>query len=275
MVENRLGIWHMTTIHHIAMRIRSEEQRSAFRAHGFELKGPFASFEIAEGDPRWGAVSQLLGRFKVIDTLITRYSDAELDAAAVLGVLAASPRGYPEPSSDWGYLSKTFDLTQYCNMCGIGARQVAPFRLKQAPKLQNSVLQLNWVFDELFVTRSVWREVFEPLGIGFHPIVLHRTGEELGDLVQLDINRAVDVDVDCLKRFKDCRRCGRRKYWPKYLIGPYPPPLKRDAGIFRSHQYFGDGLQAFNSIYISQRLFRDIRRIGLRGLNFHTINTNS
>ncbi len=160
---------------------------------------------------------------------------------------------------------KTFDLTQYCNMCGIGARQVAPFRLKQAPKLQNSVLQLNWVFDELFVARSVWREVFEPLGIGFRPVVLHRTGEELGDLVQLDINRAVDVDVDCLKRFKDCRRCGRRKYWPKYLIGPYPPPLKRDAGIFRSHQYFGDGLQAFNSIYISQRLFRDIRRIGLRG----------
>ena len=105
MVANRLGIWHMTTIHHIAMRIRSEEQRSAFRAHGFELNGPFASFEIAEGDPRWGAVSQLLGRFKVIDTLITRHSDAELDAAAVLGVLAASPRGYPEPSSDWGYLS--------------------------------------------------------------------------------------------------------------------------------------------------------------------------
>ena len=168
----------MTTIHHIAMRIRSEEQRSAFRAHGFELNGPFASFEIAEGDPRWGAVSQLR-RFKVIDTLITRYSDAELDAAAVLGVLAASPRGYPEPSSDWGYLSKTFDLTQYCNMCGIGARQVAPFILKQAPKLQNSVLQLNWVFDELFVARSVWREVFEPLGIGFRPVVLHRTGEEL------------------------------------------------------------------------------------------------
>ena len=180
-----------------------------------------------------------------------------------------------EPSSDWGYLTETFDLTEYCNLCGIGARQVAPFRLKQIPKLQNSILQLNWVFDELFVARSVWREVFEPLEIGSHPVVLHRTGKELEELVQLDIHRAIDVDVDRLKRFKDCRQCGQRKYWPKYLVGPYPPPLEVNGHIFRSRQYFGDGLQAFNLIYVSQRLFRDIRRIGLRGLNFHAISTNS
>jgi hypothetical protein len=257
------------------MRIRTEEQRSAFRASGFDLKGAFDSFEVAENDPRWEGVSELLKRFKVIDTSTTGYSDVELGSAAVLGVLGASPKGYPEPSGNFGYLAKTFDLTEYCDLCGIGARQVAPFRLKKVPKLQSSVLQLNWVFDELFVDGSIWRKVFEPFGIGFRPTVLHRTGVELDDLVQLDIRRAVDVNVEQLKKFKDCRRCGRRKYWPKYLGGPYPPPVVADAAIFRSKQYFGDGLLAFNLVFISNRLFHEIRSIGLRGLTFQAISRNS
>jgi len=41
------------------------------------------------------------------------------------------------------------------------------------------------------------------------------------NVVQLDIERAVDVSVDQLEMFKDCRQCSRRKYWPKCIFGPY------------------------------------------------------
>ena len=253
------------------MRVRAEEQRNAFRTLGFDLKGTFDSFEIAEDDPRWEQVSALIKQFKVFDTATTKYSDRELRTADVVGVLCSSPRGYPEPSGDFGYLLRTFDLTEYCDLCGIGGRQVAPFRLKKVPKLRNSVLQLNWVFDELFVDRSVWRRIFEPFGIGSRPTVHHGTGVELDDLVQLDIHRTVDVNVDQLKKFKDCRRCGRRKYWPKYLLCSYPPPRPTDAAIFRSKQYFGDGLLAFNLVFVSQPLFLAIKQTGLRSVSFHLI----
>src|SRR5438445_1087390 len=42
----------------------------------------------------------------------SQYSDTELDATVVLGIRGASVRGFPEPSGDFGYLSKTFDLTE-------------------------------------------------------------------------------------------------------------------------------------------------------------------
>jgi hypothetical protein len=128
---------------------------------------------------------------------------------------------------------------------------------------------LNWVFDEFFVEKAVWQNTFAPLDVGFRRVVLQRTGAELDNLVQLDIQHSVDVNVDHLDNFKDCQRCGRRKYWPKYLLGPYPNPMPTDAAIFISNQYFGDGLKAFNLVFVSNRLCHQIKKIGLRGLSFH------
>src|SRR6266536_6715981 len=117
------------------------------------------------------------------------------------------------------------------------------------------------------VRTSVWRSVFEPFSVGSRPAV-HRKGAELDDVVQLVIDRTVDVSVDQLKKFKDCRQCGSRKYWPKYLIGPYAHPTKTDASLFRSNQCFGDGLGRFNLVFVSRPLFHAIKQVGLRGVTF-------
>src|SRR5215471_13549864 len=209
-----LGV-NMTTIHHIAMRIRTEQQREEFRAQGFDLKGSFVSFEIGDDDPRWPAISGLIKRHKVIDTAITRHSDAELSAARVAGLWVSSARGYPEPSNNFGYLAKTFDLTGYCNLCGVGGKQTHAFRLKVEPKAGRTIFKVNWVHDEFFVDVEVWRNIFKTCGVDCRPAVLHGKGTELPNVVQLIIDQTVDVNVDELKMFKDCRQCGRRKYSPK------------------------------------------------------------
>ena len=34
---------------------------------------------------------------------------------------------YPKPEKDFGYIGVTYDVTDYCSKCGVGAKQIAPF----------------------------------------------------------------------------------------------------------------------------------------------------
>jgi len=54
------------------------------------------------------------------------------------------------------YVHTTYGTSYYCDRCGIGGKQRTPFRFRAEPKpTPQSLLQLNWVFDELFVRPPV------------------------------------------------------------------------------------------------------------------------
>lgn len=262
----------MQIVHHIGLRA-GEQARAAFQEAGVTLgsgsgSAGIVSFEIAEDDPRWQRVHSLFGKFRVFDTVTTRFSVAEMESAAYLGMVALGHHGYPEPSDDGGFLSATFDLSGYCRVCGVGANQTAPFRLKKAPALgPRSVLQLNWILDEFFVSPEFYTSTFRPLGVGCRPVVLHKTGAVTDSAVQLEIPDAYVVQAGNVP-FEICKNCGRTKYGYS-LKGPYPKPVDAGGTIFKSSQYFGSGGQAFRLVLVSNTLYRKLREAGIRGVTFY------
>jgi len=262
----------MQIIHHIGLRAGHQE-RMAFSSVGFDLPIDrtglgVISFQIAEDDPRWHGVRSLCKHMIVAETVTTRFTGSELAGADYLGLVASSHHGYPEPREEGGYLRASFDLSAHCRMCGIGARQVAPFRLKRPPLAgKTSILQLNWVFDEYFVDAEVWASAFEPLGIGSWPVLLHKTGGAIRGTVQLRIDAVCPVETTGLTPVR-CVFCGRVKH--RYLLrGPHPKPIRPSAPVFHSSQYFGAGGQAFRLVFVSAEVFRAIRQAGLRGVRFY------
>jgi hypothetical protein len=265
----------MEIFHHFGIRIASEAEAQVFSSIGIHLEhGPknlpgshIASFEISEDAPQWIEAKLLAERVKITEFVRTEFSESELGVADDLCMLASSHRGYPEPSDKLGYLKATYDLSDFCAKCGIGARQIRPFRLKSAPNLRLAVLQLNWVFDEFFVDRDVWARTFEPFGIGYLPVLAHKTGSELASIVQLQILQQADLEMDEASNIL-CSNCGRGKT-PLSLKGFAPAPTSVPAPIFRSTQYFGSDAGAFNRVFVSAALFKEIRRTNLRGVEFY------
>jgi hypothetical protein len=99
----------------------------------------------------------------------TEFSKEEIDSARWIEV-GAWHHGYPQPEDDFGYLRATYDLSEWCDACGIGLKQKASFQMKGEPRWgRRAILQLNWVFDELFVTPEVWSASSSPVALPAGP----------------------------------------------------------------------------------------------------------
>ena len=210
----------MKVMHRVSLT-PSESQRSTLLALGLQLiesKSPLVrlvSFDIEEGEASWPRVKALIDQWNPADFVRTEFTGVELDSASLLQMLGYQ-KGYPQPEDDLGYLKATYDLAEYCPECGIGKKQVTPFRMKGEPKWGGKhILQLNWVYDEYFVPTTVWEEVFHPLGIGRLAVTEHRTGRELRTVVQLDINDTVKSELSLGGRYplEICRSCGRARFF--------------------------------------------------------------
>jgi hypothetical protein len=265
----------MKIIRHVGLRLDSEEERTKFLDIGVEFTsgiktrggGILATIDLAEDDPRWQRIEPLLGGRLTLDCVASTFSLADLDSAKFLRILAKSG-GYPQPEEENGYLSATYDLAEYCPHCGVGKKQARPLRLKGSPALRdNSILQLNWIFDEYFVSPATWEAVFKPLGIGMRPAVLHRTGAEIMSAVQLAIPDVCDLALDEASYFEECRSCGRKKYSPVFR-GFLPEPINPSAMIVKSSQSFGSGALAFKLVLVSNALYKRFKEVGLKGAKF-------
>ncbi len=264
----------MKHIHRIAVGLGRNRERTALQQAGVQLRADEYVFLIGESDERWPTVRSLVERFDLIDTVSTTFTSSELSGSDWLSMHPAWHHGYPQPDDDFGYLQRTFDLSEYCEHCGIGARQNAPFRIKGEPKWgSKSVLQLNWVFDEYFCTPETWEGVFQPAGIASQAVIQHRSGRQLETVVQLVIPAGPSVQVDALP-YENCTRCGRKKYLP-VTRGFAPGPLVDAGGAFKSREFFGSGASAFNLILIPSELYEAIKGAGVKGVTFQPCSTSA
>jgi hypothetical protein len=249
-------------------------ERKAFQDAGVDLQirdnhlVRLAVCDVAEDDPQWERVQGLLKKYQLVDIAFTKFSDFELGNAKHLEMGPIWHYGYPQPEDDSGYKRISYDLTDYCEHCGIGAKQTSPFRMKKVPNWgRRSILQMNWLFDEFFVKPEAWKTVFEPLGINYRPVLLHRTGQELDSVVQLDIPQLVPLLMDSeAYSFERCMFCDRKKY--KQVTGFFPAPQSTDFPLFKSVQYFGSGRSARRAVLLSNALCRRIRDAALKGAEF-------
>ena len=265
----------MKIMRNLGLRLDSEDERTKFRDIGVEFAsgtkmpggGIVATIDLPEDDSRWRGIELLLGGRRTIDSVASTFSSADLSAAKFLRIVAKSS-GYPQPENKSGYLSATYDLTDYCPHCGIGKKQVAPFRFKGLPALRNnSIIQLNWIFDEYFVSAATWETVFKPLGIEKRSVVLHKTGFEMLSPFQLDIPHVCDLNLEGAG-YTECSYCGRKKYSPIFK-GFLPGPAEPSTSMFKSSQSFGSGALAFKLVIISADAYRKFKDIGLKDANFY------
>lgn len=259
----------------MGLRLESEGERTKFLDIGVEFSscartpngGILVNIDLPEADLRWQDIELLVAGRRTLNCVASTFSAADLDAAKFVRIQAKSG-GYPQPEDVKGYLSATYDLSEYCARCGVGKKQAAPFRLKSSLALRNnSILQLNWVPDEFFVTHDTWEALFKPLGIGMRPAVAHRTGAEITSVVQLDVPQVYELALEG-GSYSDCHFCGRKKYSPVFK-GFLPEPISPDALIFKSSQSFGTGAQAYQLVILSAALYARLMKAGLRGAEFY------
>jgi hypothetical protein len=229
------------------------------------------TFEVDESHESWPKVQRWISMRRAVDIVSTKFSKQEIAAAQWLELMPSWHHGYPQPKEDvFGYLDATYDLSGYCQKCGTGARQKAAFQMKAEPKWgTNGILQLNWIFDEFFVTPEVWSKVFEPYGIGRRHVLSIRESE-LKTVVQLVVNKEVDIVTDGLQK-ETCGRCGRNKYAP-ITRGPFPRLASKPVGpMVKTRQYFGSGASANKRVLISQEIARALTRENVRGASLRPI----
>lgn len=256
-------------IHRISAYV-DEVKQQQLNDIGIEIPTGLATFEVSEEQSHWSRIRDLIAEWQCLDLVRTEFTEAELEAAEYLRLVAEWHFGYPQPKNGFGYLAATYDLSDYCKVCGTGARQQSSFRLKGEPKWgKRHIFQLNWVFDQFFVMRQVWEEVFQPLGIKCMPVLEHRADTRLATVVQLAIDDAC-ASVRSVEQypFELCTACGRNKLLP-IVRGSFPAlSLPHARHTLHTREYFGSGASAWRATIVSREFFECCRRHKLAGVSF-------
>jgi hypothetical protein len=197
-----------------------------------------------------------------IDARCAIFSKNEFDNSQLLKAMAGRQTEYPQPDDDFGYREVTYNTKDYCPECGIGFVQKAPFRLKrEIPWRKKGITLIHWVFDEFFVQRDIFEEVFRPLKIDSMPVLL-KSGSVLKSTVQLVIPEYEGkLDMEG-REYEICETCKRIRYefirddfFPSFI----DPPPKLD--LFKANIYLGTGAQSYKPIIASQALRQTLAKL--------------
>lgn len=233
--------------------------------------GRVISFRIAESDPVWPRLEPLLmvwGRSSGIP--YTEFTAREKRETDLLNMGSTWNWDYPKPEKDFGYMGVTYDVSNYCRKCGMGAKQIAPFRFRGEPRWgRKHILQVNWVFDEYFVLPEVWERLFKKYGVECMPVLKNQTGQPLESVVQLKVDTYATAPLKIGDApYETCPFCHRVKYLP-WCRGFFPAfNTKQSADIFKTRECFGSAVKAFHEVIVSARLFQEITDHKLKGVIF-------
>ncbi|MGB5210703.1 MAG: hypothetical protein WBP60_09295 [Gammaproteobacteria bacterium] len=263
----------MQIIHRISIASSPDIQRELARLGISVADSGFVSFDVDESNKSWPELEEWVARRRAVDVASTKFSKKEIADARWLELVPDWHHGYPQPDEDvFGYRQATYDLADWCDRCGVGMKQVAPFQMKGEPKWgKRSILQLNWVFDEYFVTPDAWALVFKPHGIECRP-VLNTKGGELRSVVQLVAQGEVGVVTEGLATEETaCSSCGRTKYLP-VARGRFPALKEEPAtAMVKTKESFGSGASAHKRVLVSQAVAHSLTAGKLRGASLRPV----
>lgn len=197
-------------------------------------------------------IEQLLKQWNAWIVRYTDFSNEDILSARYYVFKGMHTCGYPKPDHNFGYLNLTYDLTDYCEECGVGKVQKDAFRISKIAK--HKMFELGWIYDELFVHKDVYDRIFRPLGIRCREVIRYHKDIILDSVVQLVIPETSEIiSLRSDYEHTTCRKCGRIKYSPQ-IIG-FPPLHKKNiAAIYKGVEYYGAGHEARRFIYVSSEL---------------------
>ena len=245
-------------------------------------------FYLNEDNPNFAILKREIDKFGIEPQSGTIYEKSDIEKAEWF-IASTGQYQYPQPEDD--YLEKTFDLESYCNLCGIGRVQNAPFRLKTEPKQHNNQFWgLHWEYFAVFV-RQETKSILEKekiKGINFSKPVLNKKNIEIEGFYQMHIDIILDKGFDSYNtktitcKFdneENCntdinlKYCGRIKFHhPRiggYLFDKFI--FNTDFDIVQSNEYFGSGASANRIQIVSKRFKELVEKNKLKGLSFTPI----
>jgi hypothetical protein len=263
----------MQIIHRISVSSSPDVQRELVQLGISVADSGFVSFDVDESNEAWPELAEWVARRRAVDVASTRFSKKEIADARWLELVPDWHHGYPQPNEDvFGFRQATYDLADWCDRCGVGMKQVAPFQMKGEPKWgRKGILQLNWVFDEYFATPDAWALVFKPHGIECRP-VLNTKGDELRTVVHLVSQGEVGVVPQGLATEEAaCSSCGRTKYLP-VARGRFPAMKEEPStAMVTTKEYFGSGASAHRRVLVSQAVAHSLTAAKLRGASLRPV----
>jgi hypothetical protein len=234
-----------------------ENQAEILKAHGIEISLGFQNITLEEQE--FKKIEPLFNKWGAMVSVGSEFSSDDLSKASCYMVLPAWQTLYPQPENNFQYMQETYDLSKYCNNCGIGAIQKNPFRIKKEIKWgKRSSFILNWVFDEIFVSQDTYEKVFLPNGLEYVPVLLYKSDKVVENIVQLKINKAVEkLNLERMD-FTECSECKQKKYNP-IAYGYFPGFYNKnnEFNLLKSQEYYGSGKSASNWI-IASKSFRNV-----------------
>lgn len=178
------------------------------------------------------------------------YSIEEIETADYFVLKDWYGCGYPQPDRNFKYESVSFDSSKICQGCGCGRIQTNNLRVNKLSKHGFWGFSA-WLYDEIFVSKNVYNEVFAPYGIEKRDVI--KAGKKLEDVFQLIIP-VIGEPIDLSDRKQEiCTLCGETKYTMQHFAYPFFPlhnhPL---PGIYKTKEYFGSGHEAQHVLIISK-----------------------
>lgn len=249
----------MRVIHRIGINA-DDFQKKVLQDIGIAIPNGFCAFELEENTEQYSKLKPYIEKWQLLDILNTQFTNEELDTAPLLAYNFTWSNGYPQPEDNFGYIGVTYKKEGYCKNCGTGLVQQSPFRLQKEPTWgTKKIFELNWVFDEIFVRRDTYEQLFKPYGIQSMPVLHYKKESVLENTVQLVLPGA-NLKLNLEKQpFESCKMCGTPKYNPQ--IKGFFPSLEEPIPampIFKSLEYFGSGASAYKRIFIAQELRQEM-----------------
>ncbi len=232
-----------------------QDQVKYLSQYGINVELGYDRFDIEEGE-LYHKLKPYLEKIGTTYSVGTLYDVNEINSAKLLVYNGTWSNGYPQPEDDFGYICTTYKKAGCCKSCGTGLVQHEPFRLKKEPVWGNKKLfDLNWVFDEIFVSRESYESIFKFFSIGCKEVRLYKKETTIQNTVQLEIpTTAVEINLQN-QPYEICKVCGTKKYNPQ-IKGFFPKLSASVIGMhcFKSAEYFGSGASAHKKIFMTQEL---------------------
>lgn len=270
-----MEIWHRFTFKGSALVDASiRDLRLKFERSPLFEGESLIHLDITESDPRWDSVralsqQQLARTGYVLDISDTVFNLDEIAAADWIRAIPVFQQDYPQPKEGW----EGVVYEKKCPQCGVGYRQIAPFRIKSEPRLgKQDFVSLFWG-HAVFCTGAVLDGLRDTAARGYEVwrVLIHRTDEPSRLVSQLMFERVAKPGLAQRDKSQPevCPQCGITKY--AYHREGYMQikrqALNWDVDFQLTDEWFGSGSRTgFREVLVSKRVAKLIIDRGWRGI---------
>jgi len=270
----------MNVMHRIIFRSNNKRTYEFFSNLDLKIKtnAGLSIIIIGENHIEWDKIRNFINdkTLEITDfQLETHFTKTEMEHADFFAIHPSWHFEYPQPKENFVYEAITYNPENVCKNCGIKLKPINSFEIKKNPKWgKRNIVQLNWIFDEYFVSCNLKNQLEKNSDIKFKSVNNYKTKIILDDIFQINIYEYIDLNMPAGTDFEQCKICKQIKYLP-HTRGFFPSPKSSNFTITHSVQSFGSACNSYHAVLINKDIYNLFNRIGVNGISYTPCCANS